>query len=82
MWLYILTVETPHFTFTVVHPRPEVCVAQMRAAWAVHATQTGADPDYLTEFDLTPRPVRVGAVYRDNAIIVLPPLPPVAGAEA
>jgi hypothetical protein len=43
--------ETLHFEFVAVGATEADALATLRRAWAVHAEQTGADPEYLAEYE-------------------------------
>lgn len=45
--MIILTLDTPHFTFTAMGNDTEEANEALLAGWLRHAKQYGADPSYL-----------------------------------
>jgi hypothetical protein len=61
--------ETPHFTFDVISGDRKSAEWELRAAWHIHQTQTGAVADF-DEFDVSYREMNFDHVYRDGSPIV------------
>jgi hypothetical protein len=69
--LYLLEVETSHFSFRACGRTEAEARAAMAAGWKKHAEQTGADPDYLEpQAEGTVLVLRPGACYRDGKELV------------
>jgi len=57
---------TPHFTFRTVNRIAGDAVVTIERAWAKHAAETGADPDYFDADDVTIHNLEEGVVARDG----------------
>ena len=68
--MILATFSTGSFEFAVVEVDAEHARAALERAWAIHAEQTGADPDYFGEYagDVNySEPMTWGVVLRDGS---------------
>lgn len=71
--VHVATADTRHFTFEGFGATAAEAERALRDAYAVHAAQTGADPNLLDgEGDVHVRQVALGAGYRDREPIHQP----------
>lgn len=69
--LYLLEVETSHFSFRACGRTEAEARAAMAAGWKKHAEQSGADPDHLDpQAEGNVLVLRPGACYRDGEELV------------
>lgn len=60
--------ETPNFNFESYGNSKKEAKELLKKAWKKHSEQTGADPDYIKDYeeDISFTTVKVGCTYRDN----------------
>jgi len=64
------TFETPNFTFIAFDSTVKSTKELLFQAWKKHADQTGADPDYMEEYqdDIMYVEISSGVVVRDYSV--------------
>jgi hypothetical protein len=62
----IATVDTRHWTLTAVGRDRQHAEDLLLTAWAVHAQQTGADPDHIGRDDIGTLTIGIGEAFRDD----------------
>ena len=60
--------ETPNFTFEAYGQDKDEALRLLKKAWSVHCAQSGADENYLNEYqdDITYTDIVAGSVFRDG----------------
>lgn len=68
--MFLLVVETSHFTFHTVSQTEAEGHQSLLKAWKTHCQQTGADKGYMKTLidggDVSAYPIAVGQVLRDG----------------